>query len=389
MRILAAVVLASSTATAAPIRIREAGDGTSFAVQPIPPTSATTVATSRTIYLNRGGGTLTPGNNNSQSNTSSLVDHATSIAGWDASDADWAETMACVRAMWSPFDVEITDQDPGTTPHFEVHIGGTPTAIDFPGGIGGVAPMALDCSIVERSIVFVFPNNLNNRPQRVCEVIGQEVGHSYGLDHELEPSDPMTYLSFNGDRTFRDKSVACGESTARPCGFEGHASCRDTQNSYALLLGRLGEPGSDHVSPTLTVVEPRDDAVVEPGFSVVANAADDVGVERITLFIDGGVVAVEDEALAIATDPRLAAGSHALVIEVIDTAGNTTTRTLTVRIGDDASSNPPPSDFVPTLGCSTTGAPGWPGLALAGVLARVRRSCGRGSRSAEPRRTMT
>lgn len=375
MRLLAAAVLLSSgAAAAAPIQIHDAGDGSLRVIQPIPPVSAVAFATTRTIYLNRDGGTLTPGNNNSQTNTSSLVSQASTIAGWDTTDAKWAETVACVREMWAPFDVAITDEDPGATPHVEVHVGGTPAAIGFSGNIGGVAPMALDCSVVERSIVFVFPKNLGQRPQSVCEVIGQEVGHSYGLDHELEPSDPMTYLAYSGDRTFRDTTASCGESTARPCGFEGYAACRANQNSFRILLDRLGAPGSDHVAPRIEVDEPRDGQVVVPGFPVVAMATDNVGVERLTLFVDGGMVATDGDAIAMETDPGLPAGLHELRFDVIDAAGNTASTQLTVRIApeEDTSSAP---DFMPSIGCSTSRDAGWLiGLALIGVGWRRRRT---------------
>jgi MYXO-CTERM domain-containing protein len=359
MRVLAALVLCagSASAFAAPIEIRDAGDGSLRARQPVAPTSAAAHARSRTLYLNRAGGTLTPGANNSQANTSSLVDQASTIAGWDVDDAMWAATMSCVRAMWAPFDVDITDADPGTTPHVEVHIGGSPTSIGFPPKIGGVAPMALDCSIVEHSIVFVFPVNLRDDPQIVCEVVAQEVGHSFGLDHELEPADPMTYLSYAGERTFQDRTVACGETTARPCGING-SYCRANQNSYQLLLDRLGAPGSDHDAPTLDVVAPRDGSVVEPGFSVIANASDDVEVAQITLHLDGALVATDRTSLDFAIAPGLPPGPHTLVIEVADTAGNTTNRQLAVHLEPEAAPADPADDPVPMLGCSTGGDPG-------------------------------
>ena len=366
MRLLAAVVLASSTAAAAPIEIHQAGDGSLRARQAVAPTAATAHVTSRTLYLHRDGGTVTPGNNNSQTNTSSIVKQPSTVAGWDVDDAKWAMTMSCVRAMWSPFDVEVTDIDPGSTPHMKVFVGGSPTSIGFPGGIGGVSPMAIDCSVVERSIVFVFPRNLHHDPQSVCEVIGQELGHSFGLDHELEPSDPMTYLGFAGERTFRDKTVACGETTARPCGIDGHV-CTQQQNSFQHLLDRIGAPGTDHAAPVLDVVTPRDGDRVERGFEVIAHASDNVEVSRVTLFVDGGAVAVDTGSIAIATDPELPAGAHQLVIEVADTTGNTTTERLDVSIDDGGG-----PDFVPTIGCATGGDAGWL-VALVLVGARRRR----------------
>ncbi|MBA2540138.1 MAG: hypothetical protein H0V17_10925 [Deltaproteobacteria bacterium] len=367
MRVLAALVICAGTATAAPIEFRVAGDGSLRARQAVPPTTAQHPR-SRTIYLDRDGGALSPGASNSQLDTSSLIERPTTIDGWDIDDASWAETVACVRAMWAPYDVAITDVDPGATPHIQVHVGGSPTSIELPPKIGGVAPMATDCSVVEHSIVFVFPANLRNDPQAVCEVVAQEVGHSYGLDHELEPSDPMTYLSFAGERTFQDKTVECGETSARPCGVGG-STCRANQNSFRILLDRFGAPGSDRAPPTVDIVAPLDGSVVEPGFAVIASAADDVAVARITLYVDGTAVATQPSSLDFAIDPDLATGPHELVIEVADTADNTTTRRLAVHLDDGSD-----TDFVPTIGCS---AGGQPSLALVvvvgGLLWRRRR----------------
>ncbi len=372
MRFLATVVLASSTAAAAaPIDVHLAPDGSMRARQAVAPTSATATAQSRTLYLNRDAGTLTPGSNNSQTDTSSLITQPTTIGGWEVDDAKWAETLSCVRAMWAPFDVSITDVDPGSTPHFEVHIGGSPAVLGLPSKIGGIAPMAIDCSIVERSIVFVFPENLRNDPQTVCEVVAQEVGHSYGLDHELLPADPMTYLDYAGNRTFQDTSSACGESTARPCGIDGHV-CRATQNSFRVLLERIGVPGSDHEPPMLEIVTPRDNEVVERGFEVIASASDNTEIERLTLFVDGGAVVVESDSLAIATDAEMPVGTHELVIEVADRAGNTTTERVSVRLEDGASSS------TPSIGCSSSGGAGW---LVALALLKYVRSGGRRRRS--------
>lgn len=117
------------------------------------------------------------------------------------------------------------------------------------------------------------------------------------------------------------------------------------------------------------MTSPSDHATVAPGFAVSASATDNVGVERMTLFVDGGMVAVDDaETIAMATDPTLPTGSHELVIEVADLAGNTATQRLTVSVEEDASSSP---DFVPSLGCATSRDGGWLlVLALVGLWRR-------------------
>jgi hypothetical protein len=100
---------------------------------------------------------------------------------------------------------------------------------------------------------------LPDDPRTVCEVISQEIAHSFGLDHERLPSDPMTYLDYDGDRTFQDQSAACGEFSDRKCGINGKA-CRQRQNSVALLRQRLGPRGGGAIPSGDDSAEGDDDS---------------------------------------------------------------------------------------------------------------------------------
>ena len=220
------------------------------------PSLALAFALSRVIYLDRDGATLRPGPNDSRAGTSTIVPHEVHVPAWDVAPDDWATTVACVREIWAPFDVTITDVDPGEVPHIEVVLGGAPADIGMVMNVGGVSPFRADCSVIENSIVFAFPGLLHDHPRVVCEVASQEIGHSFGLDHELDAADPMSYLTFHGARAFQDQDVACGEYTPRPCGLTT-PSCRPNQNSVQLLLTRLG-PAFD-VAHELAIGEARVD----------------------------------------------------------------------------------------------------------------------------------
>jgi hypothetical protein len=177
--------------------------------------SATQRAQSRVIYLNRDGAILRPGDNDSARQRSSVVAQPTLITGWDIDDDTWADTVACVADIYAPFDVAITDEDPGDVPHIEVVVGGHPGDVGLPDDVAGVSPFATDCSIIENSIVFTFTDVLPDDARTVCEVMAQEIAHSFGLDHEMLPSDPMTYLDYDGERTFKDEMASCGEFAGR------------------------------------------------------------------------------------------------------------------------------------------------------------------------------
>jgi len=374
MRTLAVVILMSGTAIASPSDTYDfttAHDGTVFARHAVPASSSEARARSRTIFLNRHGTTLRPGVNDARVDTSSIVTRQTVLDGWDATAVEWAETVGCMREIWSRFDVIVTDVDPKQTPHIEALFGGSPEDLGLPSNVGGVAPMALDCGIVENSIVFAFPDNLRGDPRSVCEVMSQEIGHSYGLDHELERADPMTYLSYAGDRTFQDRTAACGETAARPCGIAGSV-CRPDQNTVQLLLARLGPAGADNSPPTLYVTSPDDGATVEPGFVVVATASDNIGVTVVTLFVDGERSATRSAPpFEFAINDELASGRHVITLEARDANDNATMFELAVRVDPAAG---PDASFNPVVGCSTSGSPGLALGLVALLLGRRRRA---------------
>lgn len=237
---------------------------------------------SRTIYLNRSGISVTPGPNDARTNRSSLVGRPMTVPGWSASATAWAQTVGCVDQMFSELDVTVVDEDPGDLPHIEAAVGGLASDLGMEGDWGGVSPFRADCSAVEGSIVFVFTDALPPVPRVVCEVIAQEVGHSFGLDHELLPADPMTYLAFDGARAFQDQVAACGEDEPRPCGLAA-VPCRARQNSVALLRERLG--ALDPAAPRVTITAPRDGDTVGSQVAVTARVTG-TQAPSATLYVD-------------------------------------------------------------------------------------------------------
>ncbi|HWO24758.1 MAG TPA: hypothetical protein VNO30_38720 [Kofleriaceae bacterium] len=230
-------------------------------VLPAPPPSSVRAqarARSRTIYLNRDGALLRPGDNDARLSTSSIVQEPTLLTPWDIDDEMWTETVACVRELYARFDVTVTDEDPGDVPHIEAVFGGHPTDVGLPSNVAGVSPFTTDCGIIENSVVFTFTDVLPDDPRLMCEVMAQEIAHSFGADHELLAEDPMTYLDYPGERSFQDELASCGEDTPRPCGIDSHV-CWQKQNSVQLLGSRLGlrGTGAPDASGTNTTAEPE------------------------------------------------------------------------------------------------------------------------------------
>jgi uncharacterized protein (TIGR03382 family) len=321
--LLSGVARAEPTSTYPWISETTAG-GPEFVRQVVPATAAATgLARTHTIYLNHTGALLSPGFNDSQANTSTIVTRATQVPGWNASAADWAATVSCMKDIWSRFDMTITDVDPGATPHIEALFARSPADVGITTNVGGISPFSANCSVIEGSIVFAFTDSLPKQPRAICEVMAQEIAHSYGLDHELLASDPMTYLAFAGNREFQDRDASCGESTARPCGIGG-VSCRATQNSVQLLLSRLGAANRDRQAPSIGITAPAESETVAPGFAISATATDNVAIKTVAFYIDGDLIATRTQApYELTTDPALIAGAHTIVVEATDGDDNT------------------------------------------------------------------
>lgn len=305
-----------------------------------PPEGPEAQAAAHLLYMNRDGGAYTPGNNDSRTNRSSIIQQTRSIPSWQVSDTTWAAVMSCVRAQFDAYDIDVTDVDPGSVPHIESVVAGTPGDLGLPSGVGGVSPFTSTCGTIANSIVFSFAEALPQNPQIVCEVVAQEVSHSFGLDHEFLCEDPMTYLSGCGAKSFQNVFAPCGELEQRAsCAIAGKFDCgRDTQNSVQLLSQRLGlKPGQP---PSVTITAPADGAVVLPGFEVTADAVDDDAVTEVELLVDDASLGtLSAPPYSFTTPADLALGAHAIEVIARDGTGETST-SIEVEVATD----PPPDD---------------------------------------------
>jgi MYXO-CTERM domain-containing protein len=204
-------------------------------IEPLPPPviDDSAHAAPKIFFLNKNGGTYTPGNNDARTNRSSIVGQTRSVPAWNVSASGWSQVMTCMTTMFSRWNVVITDVDPGNVPHWELVVAGRPQDIGMQAGIGGVSPF--NCSTINNSIVFTFAEVYGTAYRDICETNAQEIAHSFGLDHERLCADPMTYLTGCGNKSFQNTAAPCGEYTNRPCMCGG-----STQNSVALLDQRLG-----------------------------------------------------------------------------------------------------------------------------------------------------
>ncbi|MBA2539526.1 MAG: Ig-like domain-containing protein [Deltaproteobacteria bacterium] len=243
-------------------------------------------ASSRILFVHRcpeilGCPVKTGSVDDSRTDTSSIITQSSTIGPFTRGNETWNAVMACARETYAPFNIEVTDVDPGNVPHFEVLVGGDNTDFGAGGeGAGGLAPAT--CSEIPNAISYVF-DVWGNNADVICSVIGQESAHAFGLEHEMLPEDPMTYLSGPDKKRFRAEDAQCGEFEARSCRCGGQ-----TQNSYQHLLALFG--AGVPVPPTVAIKSPAVGKTVQPGFVTRVDATDEVKVIKVELLIDGVVV---------------------------------------------------------------------------------------------------
>lgn len=205
------------------------------------------------------------------------------------SDDIWNQTIACVRSVYAPFGVNVVTDDPGNTAHHEAVLAGRSTEAGYPPNqVLGVAPLdSSTCRPQNNVVSFSFANDHGASPLDMCWTVAQESAHAFGLDHEFECSDPMTYIPLNGcggfQKYFRNLDAPCGENAARSgiCGG-------NTQNSYKRLLGVHGPGTATIPPPVVDITMPRDGATGLPAsFSVYPTAVDPRGLNHLELWING------------------------------------------------------------------------------------------------------
>jgi hypothetical protein len=236
---------------------------------------------SKILYLNRcvGGCTVTSGQNDARENSSTLVDGTTFFSEFAWGDETWNEVVACLEEIFLPYDVEITQEDPSPAFHHEALIAGSTAELGMPGVLGvGL----ISCGgALNNQISFTMANSHGDAARYICETAAQEMAHVFGLDHEFDCHDPLTYLPSCGDKYFRDASFSCGRNQVEPCFCGG-----GVQNSHRKLLGVFG-PGPGAVPPTAEIQLPDDGATVQNEFSVYALGTDVRGNKRAELRVNG------------------------------------------------------------------------------------------------------
>ncbi len=279
-----------------------------IAVPTAPPASPERRRIDDIIYLERcrGGCTITSGDTDSRTMTSlvpqgprsqSFLGEFTNAMGTSgpAADAEWSALVSCVREVYSPYAVTVTDVKPSPSESYHLAlVAGSPQDIGYPPRTLGVAPLANDCSPLSNAISFTLASahagDAFERMRELCWTVTQESAHAFGLDHAFEfvdgssaCNDPMTYRKdCGGQKFFRNLAARCGTDQLAPC------QCGQTQNAHARLVGVFGE--GEPITPLPTIEwNPPPAAGAELPPELVAIAASARGVAAVELVVNGTV----------------------------------------------------------------------------------------------------
>ncbi len=297
-RSLLVLALLAGTAAADPRRV----------IVDTPPqtlTEAASVTPAPVLFLNRctGGCMVTSnGTNDARNQKTSILPGGVYELGefqndagqtGSAADDEWSQIVACVKEVYSPYNITITDQQPADgIVYNEAIVAGKPSDVQEGPDILGIAPLANNCSAESNIISFSFANQhaTQGRVDNICWTAAQESAHAYGLDHEYEftdgtsaCSDPMTYRTdCGGVKFFRNKRADCGESKVRNC------KCSSTQNSHTMLIGLFGPGTPTTPPPTVTMTYPSaGTTTISNGIAIHASAFSERGVAHVELYFNG------------------------------------------------------------------------------------------------------
>ncbi|MEO8701699.1 MAG: Ig-like domain-containing protein [Kofleriaceae bacterium] len=303
-------------------------------VRPAPASAAP--PSSRIIYLRRcpdGGCPVRFGpDDDSRSDISSLASGQRTIGKFSRGDAVWTAMVECVKRTYRPFDILVTDVDPGNVPHFEHIVGGKPSDLhpDLGSNVGGVSPFT--CAEIPNAITYTF-DVWGDQPDTICDVVAQETAHAFGLEHELNEKDPLTYLQGPSPKRFQADAANCGEDFVRAC------ECGNTnQTSYQHIVDIFG-PGVP-IAPEVTINAPSTGKRVQPHFVTRVDAIDDTKVTSVELYVDGvklaettGTAGQTDLAFRIVAPDGIAEGPHAIEVRAIDIQGTIGSATSEIDMG--------------------------------------------------------
>ncbi|MBV8758644.1 MAG: hypothetical protein JO257_15265 [Deltaproteobacteria bacterium] len=347
------------SAHAEPLDIRVSGH---LALHPMAPPAAPTpnLVNTHTLYLNRcvGNCQVHQGNTDSTTHTSDIAGGNVTLTAFNGGDAKWGQIKDCVTQIMAPFNITVTDVDPGTAPHFEVMIAGTAGQLNSQlngQGILGIADYTCQspggCSqpFIPNGLVFDFADDplFGGSVLEMCGTAAQEIAHAWTLDHATPRSDPMTYNPYTNPLSFQN-NVTCGSDCGnyngcgscnafgQPCSGNTHtcmSSGQSTQNEVTIIQNLFGAKNAP--LPTVSFKTPANGSAQKQGFTAEVNCTSSDGVAEVDIYVDGALaVALPSAPYTYPTPMALTKGPHHMEAVCGGTGHNSAIAKSDFLIGD-------------------------------------------------------
>ncbi len=354
-------------ALAAPSALAEPVYHTALHPMTIEPGSVPRIVNSHTLFLNNckpAGCVVRTGATDSRSDTSDIG--SGTLSAFAGSDTEWQTIMTCVKTALQPFNITVTDVDPGMVDHFEVMIAGMPQQIGQPcsssGCVLGIAdylcnqqPMNCGAEFIPNALVFAFANTMPADSTLWCGTAVQEISHAWTLDHSTPSDDPMTYKTYSSPLRLQD-GAPCGSDCLYPCGsgycnafgvpcsgsgLTGTHTCMETgastQDEVQILINLFGAASA--TPPTLSVTPGNGDAT-QAGAEVDVTCTSGNTITEVDYEFDGLYQGTTSAAPFKFMVPASAKdGTHTITVLCEDSVHASTAVTNTVIVGQKCNSD--------------------------------------------------
>ncbi len=244
------------------------------------------------IFVNFDGATLTSGMDSAPDNVTQIGELAGEFAPYGVGDKRTA-VMQATRADWAAYNMDVVDVRP-TAGQYTMNMTG-PTN-PFGGGVLGIAPV--DCSNLQThsNITYAFHSVDDGfDAATTATTIGQEVAHSYGLEHVDQPADIMNPTNAGGDPSFMDECLPIVGGALCVDQHVQHCPDGTGQNSHQELLTMFGPAIPDVDGPVIIVTAPLTGTLYDEGdgFTVIVEIIDESEVVEAELYSNGVPVMID------------------------------------------------------------------------------------------------
>jgi MYXO-CTERM domain-containing protein len=273
------------------------------------------------VFLNFDGPDLTAGGNDSRTNQTRLV---RTSGKWPAQDwtqaggrdAGIKSVTTDLRLLYGNYAVEFVTDRPASGDYTMGCIGGEGQNSIAGGAAIGVSP--LDCRQGYKNDIFLVWKM--KAPKQIALVIAHEFGHSVGLEHVDDQTDIM-YPQLNAATCCWTKANV-QRST---CG-------RSVQDAKQVLKENLGVGEGDKIAPKVWFKRPGNNAVLPSRFTFEVEAADDLKVHHVDVYLDDKKVATVSSPPFVAVVEDVSNGGHKLRAEAFDYKPNKATTEIEVSV---------------------------------------------------------